>query len=125
MNRDERIKLIAEAHAQAVKQAEQDRIDKQQVERIARDVQARIAAAAVKAKLAHRIHASDDDLVCPSCGYKGPECDFEPDTDEESDGYSTDNETSETGGDDDVEELDANGKSRVIRELLRNRRRRY
>jgi len=89
------------------------------------DLKAQIArvTALVTDKLKH-VHASDDDLVCPSCGYKGPESDFEPDTNEESDGYSTDDETSETGGDDDsVEELDAAGKKRVVAELLRNHKR--
>ena len=76
MNREDRVKLLAESLNEANRKAEQERADKQQVERI---------AAAVRAKLTH-IHASDDDLVCPSCGYKGPEADFEPDTDEESDG---------------------------------------
>jgi hypothetical protein len=114
VNRQDRVKVLAESLREANRKAEQERADKQQVERI---------AAAVKAKLAH-IHASDDDLVCPSCAYKGPESDFEPDTDDESNGYSTDDETSQTGGDDDVEELDAAGKSRVVAELLARKRRR-
>ena len=115
MNREERAKLLVESLNEATRKAEQERADKQQVERI---------AAAVKAKLAH-IHASDDNLICPSCGYKGPESDFEPDTNEESDGYSTDDETSDTGGDSDsVEELDAAGKKRVVAELLARKRRR-
>jgi hypothetical protein len=115
VNRQDRVKVLAESLREANRKAEQERADKQQVERI---------AAAVKVKLAH-IHASDDDLVCPSCGYKGPESDFEPDTNEESDGYSTDDETSDTGGDSDSdEELDAAGKKRVVAELLRNRKRR-
>ena len=113
MNAEERIKLLSQSLSEAASAAEQERADKQKVERI---------AAAVKAKLAH-IHASDDNLICPSCGYKGPESDFEPDTNEESDGYSTDDETSDTGGDSDsVEELDAAGKKRVVAELLKNRR---
>ena len=99
---------------ESARNVEQERADNAQFQRI---------TAAVKAKLAHRIHASDDDLVCPSCGYKGAESDFEPDTGEESDGYSTDSETSETGGDDNVEELDVAGKKRVVAELLRNKRR--
>jgi hypothetical protein len=123
MNREDRVKLLARSLNEVNRKAEQERADKLQVERIARDVQAHIAAASEKAKLAH-IHASDDDLVCPSCGYKGPESDFEPDTDEESDGYSTDDEISETGDDDDVEELDTAGKRRVVAELLRNHKRR-
>ena len=114
MNREDRVKLLAESLNEANRKAEQERADKQQVERI---------AAAVRAKLTH-IHASDDDLVCPSCGYKGPESDFDPDTDDESDGYSTDDVTSDTGDDDDVEELDAKGKSRVVAQLLRNHKRR-
>jgi hypothetical protein len=116
VNKEERVKLLAESLNEATRKAEQERADKQQVERI---------AAAVKAKLAHRrIHAEgDDDLICPSCGYRGSEADFESD-EEESDGYSTDNETSETGGDDNIEELDAKGKSRVVAELLARKRRR-
>jgi hypothetical protein len=114
VNRQDRANLLVESLNEATRRAEQERADKQQVERI---------AAAVKAKLAH-IHASDDDLVCPSCGYKGPESDFEPDTDDDADGFRTDNETSDTGGDDDVQELDAKGRSRVVAELLRNHKRR-
>jgi hypothetical protein len=120
VNREERAKVLAESLNEATRRAEQERADKQQVERI---------AAAVKAKLAHRIHAADEvDLRCPQCGFTASEDQFdeveEPDTDEESDGFSTDNETSETGGDDNVEELDAKGKSRVVAELLARKRRR-
>jgi len=119
VNREERAKLLVESLNEATRKAEQERADKQQVERI---------AAAVKAKLAHRIHAADEvDLRCPQCGFTASEDQFdeveEPDTDEESDGFSTDNETSETGGDDDVEELDAAGKKRVVAELLANHKR--
>jgi hypothetical protein len=114
VNRQDRANFLSESLREATRKAEQERADKQQVERI---------AAAVKAKLEH-IHASDDDLVCPSCGYKGPESDFEPDTDEESDGYSTSDETSETGGDDDSEELDAAGKKKVVAQILANHKRR-
>ena len=114
MNREDRVKLLAESLNEANRKAEQERADKQQVERI---------AAAVRAKLTH-IHASDDDLVCPSCGYKGPESDFDPDTDDESDGYSTDDVTSDTGDDDDVEELDAAGKKKVVAQILANHKRR-
>ena len=81
---------LAQLLAESARNIEQERADKQQVERI---------AAAVKAKLTH-VHASDDDLVCPSCGYKGPESEFESHTDEESDGFSTDDVTSATGDSD-------------------------
>jgi hypothetical protein len=116
MNREERAKILAESLRAAAKQAEQEQADKATVARI---------TAAVRAKLTH-VHASDEDLVCPSCGYKGPESDFEPDDDtDDTDRIRTDDETSKTGGDnDDVEELDAKGKSRVVAELLRNHRRR-
>jgi hypothetical protein len=89
---------LAELLAESARKAEQERADKQQVERI---------TAAVRAQLAHKhkAEAGDDDLVCPSCGYKGSEEDFEPD-DDESDGYSTDpvtsgtdNQDSDNGGD--------------------------
>jgi len=109
MNRQE---LLAKLLNEAVLKAEQERADKQQVERI---------AAAVRAKLTH-IRAEAGDLQCPQCGYTGPEGSF--DEVGESDGYSTDHETSETGGDDDVEELDAAGKKRVVAELLANHKRR-
>jgi hypothetical protein len=114
VNAEERKTLLAESlRAAAIKAQEEDN-RKAQIARV---------TALVTEKLKH-VHASDDDLVCPSCGYRGSESDFEPDTDDESDGYSTDDETSETGGDDDVEELDAAGKSRVVAELLARKRRR-
>ena len=93
MNREERAKLLAQSLNEATRRAAQELADKQQVERI---------SAAVKAQLAHKhkAEAGDDDLVCPSCGYKGSEADFEPDTDEESDGYSTDPVTSGTDNQD-------------------------
>ena len=99
-NRPNLAQLLIEAN----RKAEQERADKLQVERIAKDVQARIAAAAEKAKLAHRrIHAEgDDDLVCPSCGYKGPEADFEPDNDGDADDkFRTNPVTSGTDNEDD------------------------
>jgi hypothetical protein len=50
---------------------------------------------------AHQKRASDDDqLVCPSCGYRGPESEFEPDDDSDSDGFRTDDVTGESGQDD-------------------------
>ena len=84
---------LAQLLAEATHKANQERADKQQVERITE---------AVKAQLAHKHkgEAGDDGLVCPSCGYKGPEADFEPDTDGESDGYSTDPVTSGTDNQD-------------------------
>jgi hypothetical protein len=84
---------LAELLAESARKAEQELADKQRVERI---------TAAVKAQLAHKhkAEADDDDLVCPSCGYKAPEAEFEPDTDEESDSYRTDDVTSESGQND-------------------------
>jgi hypothetical protein len=84
---------LAHLLAEATHKANQERVDKQQVERI---------TAAVKAQLAHKhkAEAGDDDLVCPSCGYKGPEADFEPDTDDDADGFRTDPVTGESGQND-------------------------
>jgi hypothetical protein len=113
VNRQDRVKVLAESLREANGKAEQERADKQQVERI---------AAAVKAKLAHRIHGEAADLQCPQCGYTGPEDSF--DEVDESDGFSTDSEPSETGSDDNVEELDAAGKKKVVAELLARKRRR-
>jgi hypothetical protein len=115
VNAEERKTLLAESlRAAAIKAQEEDNL-KAQIARV---------TALVTEKLKH-VHASDDDLICPGCGYKGPESDFEPDTNEESDGCSTDDETSDTGGDSDsVEELDAAGKKRVVAELLARKRRR-
>jgi hypothetical protein len=106
---------LAHLLAEATHKANQERVDKQQVERI---------TAAVKAQLAHKHKAEAGDLQCPQCQFRGTESDFEPDDDGDSDGFRTDNETSDTGGDDDVQELDAKGKSRVVAELLRNHKRR-
>jgi rubrerythrin len=69
MNREDRVNLLAQSLNEATRRAAQELADKQQVERIAKDVQARIAAAAEKAKLAHRLHAEAGDLQCPQCGY--------------------------------------------------------
>jgi hypothetical protein len=117
VNREERIKLLSGCLAEASRKTAEADATQAQIERI---------TAAVKSKLAHRIHASDDDdLTCPSCGYKGPESDFEPDTDDDPDGFRTDDVTSDSDGNaDDVNELDAAGKSRVVAELLKNHKRR-
>jgi hypothetical protein len=113
-NRPNRAKLLAAALIEANRKAERERADKQQIERI---------SATVKAKLAH-IHASaDDDLVCPSCGYKGPEADFEPDTDEESDSCRTDDVTSESSQNDEDDEGDRpewDNKVARVKAMLRN-----
>ena len=84
---------LAQLLTEATHKANQEQADAKQVERI---------TAAVKAQLAHKhkAEAGDDDLVCPSCGYKGSEEDFEPDADDESDGYSTDPVTSGTDNQD-------------------------
>lgn len=81
---------LADLLNESQREAEKRLADKKQVEGI---------TALAKAKLTH-VRASDGDLVCPSCGYKGSEPDFEPDTDEESDGYSTDDVTSSSGAGD-------------------------
>lgn len=115
MNRADRAKLLAKSLRDSARKAEQELANKKEIERL---------TAIALAKLNH-VHASDGDLICPACGYRGSESDFEPDTDSSSDdGYSTDPETSETGGDDNVEELDAKGKHRVVRELLARHKRR-
>jgi hypothetical protein len=114
MNRQERAKLLADSLKEAARKAAEADAHSAQVARI---------TAAVKARLAH-VHASDDDdLTYPSCGYRGPESDFEPD-DDESDGFRTDPVTSDSDGNaDDVNELDAAGKSRVVAELLARHKR--
>lgn len=50
---------------------------------------------------ANHVHArpaaeGDDTLTCPSCGYTGPESDFD-ESDDKSDDYRTDDQTIETG----------------------------
>ena len=81
---------------ESARNVEAERAHKAQAERITRDV---------KSRLKH-VHASDDDdLVCPSCGYKGPEADFEPDTDDESDGYRTDDVTSDSDSNNDEDNV--------------------
>src|SRR5258708_36110026 len=79
---------LAQLLIESSRRAEQELAHKLQVERITE---------AVKAKLAHkRIHAEgEDDLICPSCGYKGPEEDFDTD-DDAADGFRTDPVTSGT-----------------------------
>jgi len=85
---------LADLLKAAVKKANQEQADAKQVERI---------SALVKARL--KLHASDDDdLVCPSCGYKAPESEFEPDGNGDSDGFRTDPVTGGTGNDDDQNE---------------------
>lgn len=73
--------------------ADQERQAKNRFDRIVEDVKKHLAHK-------HTAEAGDDDLVCPSCGYKGPESDFEPDTDDESDGFRTDPVTGESGQND-------------------------
>jgi hypothetical protein len=79
---------LAELLKAAVQKANQEQADAKQVGRI---------TAAVKAPLKHIRGSDDDDLVCPSCGYKGSEADFEPDDDGDSDGFRTDSVTGESG----------------------------
>jgi len=125
MNNEERKKLLSQSLAEAARKTAKADADKLTVERIGRDVKARLTD----------VHASDDDdLVCPACRYKGPESDFEPD-DDDSDGFRTDNVTGATGNEDDVNEQDGttaydnakelspSAKSKVVAELLKNHRR--
>lgn len=70
--------------------AEQERQGKKRFDRIVEDVKKHLAHK-------HKAEAGHDDLVCPSCGYKGPESEFEPDDDSDADGFRTDPVTSESG----------------------------
>ena len=83
---------LADLLKAAVQKANQEQADAKQVGRI---------TAAVKAPLKHIRGSDDDDLVCPSCGYKGSEADFEPDDDGDSDGFRTDDVTSVGDGNED------------------------
>jgi hypothetical protein len=82
---------LAHLLAEATHKANQERVDKQQVERI---------SAAVKAQLAHKHKAEAGDLQCPQCQFRGTESDFEPDDDGDSDGFRTDPVTGESGQND-------------------------
>ena len=86
---------LAELLLASARKVEQEQADAKQVERITATVKAQVAHK-------HKAEAGDDDLVCPSCGYKAPESEFEPDGDGDSDGFRTDPVTSGTDNEDDV-----------------------
>ena len=87
MNSEQRKRFLSDSLKEATQKAAEADATKAQIERIAKDV---------RAKLAHKIHASDDEVVCPNCGYA-----FDPDSDgDESDGFRTDPVTSGTGQED-------------------------
>lgn len=83
-----RAKLLADALMEANRKAEQERADKQQIERIAKDVQARIAE--------HKAE-SNREITCPHCNEKFTVS------------YRTDDVTSDSDSNDDPDNEQDNG----------------
>ena len=126
MNRQDRVKLLAESVREEVRKAEEERVRKAEEERDFNAQVARVAAIAkpeIEKILAQYKAETSQPMKCPNCGELLPDS-WRPS--EETSGINEDddvNEDDDTDDDDDDRELHANAKSRIVAELLNRKRR--
>ena len=97
--------------AESARNVQQERDQELQLERITRDVKARLTPL-LQASHKRSPEAEGEQGECPRCGYTAPLDDFDNGPDESGDDFSPDDVTGESGADDSSNDRLTNGKVR-------------
>jgi hypothetical protein len=116
VNREERANLLAESLRAAAIKAQEEQDQAAQIARV---------TALVTAKLAEKKAETSKPMSCPHCNEPLPESwrTDEVTSDSDSNDDPDNGDDDDEDDDDDDRELDAKGKSRVVAELLKHKRR--